>query len=129
MTVRNSGNHVRIALNEGPPENSCRPSVDVLFRSVASVYASRGTVAAILTGMGNDGMRGVEALKRRGCFCVAQSAATCVVYGMPKAIVDAGLADAIEDIETLAASLCRRFGCAAAEKVPVTGTRSGGLSP
>jgi two-component system chemotaxis response regulator CheB len=81
-----------VGINENPPENSCRPSVDVLFRSMAAQYDG-GILSVIMTGMGNDGCEGVRALKRRGCHCLSQSADSCVVYGMPLAVDEAGLSD------------------------------------
>ena len=81
-----------VGLNDNPPENSCRPSVDVLFRSLAAQYDGN-MLAVIMTGMGNDGCEGVRAMKRRGCHCLTQSESTCVVYGMPLAVDEAGLSD------------------------------------
>jgi len=81
-----------VGLNENPPENSCRPSVDVLFRSMAAQYDG-GILSVVMTGMGNDGREGVRAMKRRGCHCLSQSAESCVVYGMPLAVDEAGLSD------------------------------------
>ena len=81
-----------IGINEHPPENSCRPSVDVLFRSMAAHYDGN-ILSVIMTGMGNDGCEGVRALKRKGCHCLSQSAESCVVYGMPLAVDEAGLSD------------------------------------
>jgi two-component system chemotaxis response regulator CheB len=82
----------QIRLNDGPPVNSCRPSVDVLFRSILDSYD--GTVlAVIMTGMGSDGAEGVRALKGKNCYCLAQSEDSCVIYGMPRAIDEAGLSD------------------------------------
>ena len=81
-----------IGLNDNPPENSCRPAVDVLFRSIAVNYGGN-TLAVIMTGMGSDGCEGVRALKRRGSYCLSQSKASCVVYGMPQAVDEAGLSD------------------------------------
>ncbi len=81
-----------VGINENPPENSCRPSVDVLFRSMAAQYEG-GMLSVIMTGMGNDGCEGVRAMKRRGCHCLSQSAESCVVYGMPLAVDEAGLSD------------------------------------
>lgn len=81
-----------LVLGEGPPENSVRPSADVLFRSVAECFEGH-TLAVLLTGMGNDGMKGVQALKARGCYCLTQTAESCVVYGMPRAVDEAGLSD------------------------------------
>ena len=71
MRLERQGTDVRVALDQGPPENSCRPAVDVLFRSVAQVYG-KGTIGVILTGMGQDGLRGVEELKRLGALILAQ---------------------------------------------------------
>jgi two-component system chemotaxis response regulator CheB len=81
-----------IGLNDGPPENSVRPAVDVLFRSVALTYEGR-VLSVILTGMGEDGARGVRALKQRGCYSITQSEESCVIYGMPRAVDQAGLSD------------------------------------
>jgi two-component system chemotaxis response regulator CheB len=90
-----------VGLNENPPENSCRPSVDVLFRSLAAQYDGN-MLAVIMTGMGSDGCEGVRAMKRRGCLCLAQTEATCVVYGMPLAVDEAGLSDEKVPLERLA---------------------------
>lgn len=76
-------------LKDGPPVNRHKPSVDVLFRSAANVAGNR-TVAAILTGMGDDGARGMKDLCDAGAFTVAQNESSCVVYGMPKAAKDFG---------------------------------------
>jgi len=101
MVVRKTEGRVVIGINDGPPENSCRPSVDVLFRSVASVYGDHGVLAAVLTGMGNDGCNGVRALKRQGCYCITQSEQSCVVYGMPRAVDEAGLSDKSMPLEEI----------------------------
>ncbi len=93
MVVRNKEGIAVIGINDEPPENSCRPSVDVLFRSVAAAYGGHGVLAVVLTGMGSDGCTGVRTLKRRGCFCITQSETSCVVYGMPRAVDEAGLSD------------------------------------
>lgn len=90
-----------VGLNENPPENSCRPSVDVLFRSLAAHYDGN-MLAVVMTGMGNDGREGVRAMKRKGCLCLAQNEATCVVYGMPLAVDEAGLSDERIPLERLA---------------------------
>ncbi len=93
-----------VGLNENPPENSCRPSVDVLFRSIAANYGGN-TLAVIMTGMGSDGREGVKALKRRGCYCLSQSEETCVVYGMPLAVDEAGLSDERIPLDKLASRI------------------------
>ncbi len=93
-----------IQVTDDPPENNCRPSVDYLFRSVAGVLPGR-SVAVILTGMGSDGALGLRLLKRQGCQVFAQDQATCVVYGMPRAAVEAGVVDAILPLEAIAPRL------------------------
>lgn len=93
-----------VGLNDLPPENSCRPSVDVLFRSMAAHYGGY-LLAAVMTGMGNDGCEGVRAMKRRGCHVLTQTEATCVVYGMPAAVDEAGLSDEQVPLHRLAARL------------------------
>ncbi|MBF0225424.1 MAG: chemotaxis-specific protein-glutamate methyltransferase CheB [Desulfobacterales bacterium] len=82
----------RIKINEDPPENSVRPAADVLFRSVAEAYKGN-ILAVVMTGMGSDGFKGVEVMKKYGCYCITQSSETCVVYGMPRVIDEAGLSD------------------------------------
>jgi two-component system chemotaxis response regulator CheB len=93
MVVRHTPKGMIVGINGGQKENGCRPAVDVLFRSVASSYGNRGVLAAIMTGMGSDGTKGVQALKRQGCFCLTQSKASCVVYGMPQIVDSMGLSD------------------------------------
>jgi two-component system, chemotaxis family, protein-glutamate methylesterase/glutaminase len=93
MRVRRRGDQVVIALDQEPPENSCRPAVDVLFRSVHEVYGGQ-VVSVVLTGMGQDGLRGVELLRSAGAKVIIQDEATSVVWGMPGAIARANLADA-----------------------------------
>jgi len=104
MRARRRGQQVQVALDQGPPENSCRPSVDVLFRSVLETY--RGSaVAVILTGMGQDGLLGTEALKADGAYVIAQDEASSVVWGMPGAVVRAGLADAVVNLDGVMAQV------------------------
>lgn len=105
MVVRRQDDKVLVGLNEGPPENSCRPAVDVLFRSVAAAYSDANVLALVMTGMGADGMKGVQALKRKRCFCLTQSQESCVVYGMPQAVDSAGLSDESVDLDQLAGRL------------------------
>ena len=85
---------MRVCLDQSPPLNSCRPAVDALFASVGQVYGG-AAIAAVLTGMGQDGLRGAEILKAQGASVVAQDEASSVVWGMPGAIVNAGLADRV----------------------------------
>lgn len=79
-----------ISLNENPPENSCRPAVDVLFRSVAKVYGAH-SAAVVLTGMGQDGLLGCQSIREVGGSILVQDRQSSAVWGMPGAIVDAGL--------------------------------------
>ena len=90
-----------IELNEDPPQNSVRPSADVLFHSVAQVYGGN-ILAVVMTGMGNDGLRGVKAMKLVSCHCLTQSEDSCVVYGMPRAVDEACLSDEKVPLEKLA---------------------------
>jgi two-component system chemotaxis response regulator CheB len=84
----------RLRTHQAPKENFCRPSIDVLFRSVAETYGGR-SLAIMLTGMGRDGLSGCEQLYRLGARIVAQDQATSVVWGMPGLVAKAGLADKI----------------------------------
>jgi two-component system, chemotaxis family, protein-glutamate methylesterase/glutaminase len=92
MGVSRKDGHSTIHIMDTPPENSCRPSVDTLFRSVCQAYGGN-VLAVIMTGMGNDGQKGVELLKKQGAYCLTQSKDSCVVYGMPRAVDEAGLSD------------------------------------
>lgn len=88
-----------IKLIETPFVNGVRPSADVLFQSVAREYSGKNILVVILTGMGNDGTQGVKALKEAcNCFCITQSEKTCVVYGMPRCVFNAGLSDEVVDL-------------------------------
>ncbi|MEJ2578034.1 MAG: chemotaxis response regulator protein-glutamate methylesterase [Kineosporiaceae bacterium] len=88
------GSGMVVHLTEDPPENFCRPSVDVLFRNVASAYGDR-VLAVVLTGMGRDGEKGAKAIRDAGGEVVAQDEATSVVWGMPGAVTTAGQADKV----------------------------------
>jgi two-component system, chemotaxis family, protein-glutamate methylesterase/glutaminase len=107
------GKHMRLVAERGerviqitddPPINHCKPSVDYLFRSIARGFPGR-SLAVILTGMGDDGTAGLRLLKQAGCPVIAQDEASCVVYGMPKAAVDAGLADVVLPLDAIAARI------------------------
>ncbi len=102
--AQGAGGKKTIQVTDDPPENNCRPSVDYLFRSVAHHFPGRA-MAVILTGMGSDGTLGLRLLKRHGCFAIAQDEASCVVYGMPKSAVDAGVVDAVLPLESIAARI------------------------
>jgi two-component system chemotaxis response regulator CheB len=94
----------RVQITDEPPENNCRPSVDYLFRSAANGFPGRA-MAVILTGMGSDGTLGLRLLKRHGCFTIAQDEATSVVYGMPKAAVEAGVVDLVLPLDAISARI------------------------
>ena len=111
MTLLEKNSSVVVKINDGPPENSCKPAVDVLFRSVAHVFGDKGIMALVLTGMGNDGLNGVRTMKRKGCFCITQSESSCVVYGMPRVIDQAELSDLSLPLLQIAPEICRKFKC------------------
>ena len=108
MQVARKGIGVIIKLDQNEPENSCRPAVDVMFRSAAEVYAG-GALAVILTGMGRDGLRGIERLRASGSYVVAQDEASSVVWGMPGAVVTAGLADSVVDLKCVVPEIQRHL--------------------
>jgi len=107
MTLVSEGSAVRLAMNQEPAENSCRPAVDVLFRSVARVYGAR-TLAVVLTGMGSDGVRGSQQVRDSGGQILVQDEATSVVWGMPGQVVAAGLAEGVLPLEEIAPEIERR---------------------
>lgn len=99
-------NTIRTSLNQEPPENSCRPAVDPLFRSMADCYGNR-CLGVVLTGMGKDGAGGAKALQDKGARVYVQDQESSVVWGMPGHIVECGLADRILPIEQIAHELIR----------------------
>jgi two-component system chemotaxis response regulator CheB len=102
------GDGARLHLHEGPLENSCRPAVDVLFRSVARSYGARA-LAVVLTGMGQDGLRGCEFIREAGGQVLVQDEASSVVWGMPGAVSQAGLADKVLPLRELASEINHRI--------------------
>ena len=102
-----AGKELRIKLDQGPAENSCRPAVDVLFASAAEIFGGR-TLAAILTGMGRDGQRGAAVLKAKGASVIAQDEASSVVWGMPGSVVHEGLADVILPLDDIPSEIISR---------------------
>jgi two-component system chemotaxis response regulator CheB len=95
-----------VCITDDPPENECRPSVDYLFRSAALHFPGR-SVAAILTGMGNDGTEGMRLLKRGGSLTIAQDEASCVVFGMPREAILAGVVDTVVPLNKVAETIVR----------------------
>ncbi len=107
MALERQGTQVRLRLNQNPPENSCRPAVDVLFRSVAEIYRANA-LAVVMTGMGNDGLKGCEAIRRAGGQILAQDESSSVVWGMPGFVAKAGLADGQIALTQLAGEILTR---------------------
>ncbi len=107
MIVRREMGFPVIHLNEEPPENSCRPAVDPMFRSVADAYGSH-VLSFVLTGMGQDGMRGAEVIRERGGTVLAQDESSSVVWGMPGYVAEAGLAEAVIPLSQVAREIERR---------------------
>jgi two-component system chemotaxis response regulator CheB len=95
-----------IRITDDPPENSCRPSVDYLFRSIAEHYVGRAT-AVIMTGMGSDGTLGLGLMKKNGAVVIAQDKESCTVYGMPKEPIESGLADLVVPLDGIAREITR----------------------
>ncbi|SDT75816.1 protein-glutamate methylesterase/protein-glutamine glutaminase [Actinoplanes derwentensis] len=107
LVFQRRGTATMTQLTSAPPENSCRPAVDVMFRSVAALYGG-SAFAAILTGMGQDGRNGAKVMRDAGSEVLAQDEATSVVWGMPGAVVGAGLADEIVPLDKIAGALLNR---------------------
>ncbi|WP_028579178.1 protein-glutamate methylesterase/protein-glutamine glutaminase [Desulfogranum japonicum] len=101
LVAAHDGTNRLIKLTNDPPENSCKPSADYLFRSIGDYYVGR-TTAVIMTGMGSDGTKGLQVLKQKGAFIIGQDEASCVVYGMPKAPAELGLLDRVVPLEKIA---------------------------
>jgi two-component system chemotaxis response regulator CheB len=115
---RGSNNGPLIArLDQGPPENACRPAVDVLFRSLARTVGAQ-TLAVVLTGMGHDGTKGCQPLREAGAQILAQDEASSVVWGMPGSVVQAGLADGIVPLGKMASEIVQHTRGAAAVALP-----------
>jgi two-component system, chemotaxis family, protein-glutamate methylesterase/glutaminase len=104
MKIERTAEGVVARITDDPPENSCRPSVDYLFRSLAAVYGAK-CLAAIMTGMGNDGAAGCRLVKARGGLVAAQDEASCVVFGMPRQPIEEGIADVVAPLDRLAAEI------------------------
>ena len=93
MEVHSRGGKREIILTQDPPLGTLRPAADVLFKTAANFGGD--VVSVILTGMGSDGAAGMQKIKQSGGYVIAESEETCVVYGMPKAVVDLGIADEV----------------------------------
>jgi two-component system chemotaxis response regulator CheB len=106
MLLKRVGSSFRVSIQDGPLVSRHRPSVDVLFRSAAQ-YAGANAVGIILTGMGDDGAKGLLEMKNAGAFTVAQNEATCVVFGMPRMAIEAGAVQKILPLDLIAAEIRR----------------------
>lgn len=100
MKVVTQNGRKEILITDDPAERSCKPSVDYLFRSMAHEYG-REAMAVVMTGMGDDGTLGCRLLKRHGCMIVAQEEKSCVVFGMPRQVIAAGLADRVTPLNQM----------------------------
>ena len=108
MTVGEQEGGRIIQLDNSPHVNGVRPSADVLFNSVAKAFEGKNLLTVILTGMGNDGVQGVGEMKKSCyCYCITQSEGTCVVYGMPRCVHEAGLSDETVDLSDIAGRICQ----------------------
>ena len=107
MTVLRDGDTIRLGLNQSAPEHSCRPAVDVLFRSVARTFGPHA-LGIIMTGMGSDGTSGAKAIHQAGGEVVIQDQATSVVWGMPGSVASSGLADHVYALGAIAGEIVRR---------------------
>lgn len=108
MKVVNNGKRLIVRLTDDPPENGVAPAVDYLLRSVAETLDG-DALAVIMTGMGRDGLEGCRALKQAGGFVFAQGKGDCVVYGMPKAVIEEGLTDRILPLGKVAPAVVRHI--------------------
>ena len=106
MLLHRSGTRYHVGIKDGPLVSRHRPSVDVLFRSAAQ-YAGANAVGILMTGMGDDGARGLLEMKRSGAFTLAQDEETCVVFGMPREAIALGAADKIVPLDLIAAEILR----------------------
>jgi two-component system chemotaxis response regulator CheB len=107
MTVGRQGSDVVLMMNGRPREQGCRPSVDVLFRSMAQVFGNRA-LAVVLTGMGSDGTNGAQAIWEAGGEVIVQDQATSLIWGMPGRVVAAGLARIVCPLDSVAAAIMGR---------------------
>jgi two-component system chemotaxis response regulator CheB len=107
--VRRDRGQVTVQITDDPPENHCKPSADYLFRSVAQIYQDKA-IGVILTGMGSDGTLGLRLMKRLGAQIIGQNRETCVVWGMPRAAIEAGVVDIELPLNRIAPELIRCAG-------------------
>lgn len=111
MILRRKEGKIMIGLSNAPPENHSRPAVDVFLRSAAAIYGS-SLIAAIMTGMLNDGANGVRVVKRAGGFVIAQDQATSIIWGMPRAAIETGSVDVVLPLDQFASTFLKLVGSA-----------------
>lgn len=109
MQLVRSGAQYAVEVKDGPPVNRHRPSVDVLFRSVAK-FAGKNAMGVIMTGMGDDGARGLKEMHDAGAYTLAQDEASCIVYGMPREAVKLGAVDRSLPLDAIAGAILRGSG-------------------
>jgi two-component system chemotaxis response regulator CheB len=102
--VRNADDQIVAHLDARPFDTPHRPAVDVLFRSAAEVYRNR-VLGVVMTGMGNDGMQGAAWIKAQGGMIFTEAEESCVVYGMPRSVAEAGLSDRVVPLERMAQAI------------------------
>jgi len=108
MVVKRTSSGARVVVSDTPADTLYRPCVDVLMNSVADSYGA-AAMGVVLTGMGNNGVVGLKAVKSRGGIVIAQNEATCVVYGMPRAAIEAGITDHVTSIDNVADEIMAYF--------------------
>jgi two-component system chemotaxis response regulator CheB len=128
MKVMRAATDWRLSLNQLPPENSCRPAVDVLFRSVAQAYGAN-VLAVVMTGMGSDGVLGAQEIGDAGGDVIVQDEASSVVWGMPGLVHASGLADAAYPLDRMATEITRRVLQSRGSRSPVEVNRHSTLEP
>ena len=116
MELGRSGANYVVKLNEGPPVNRHKPSVDVLFKSVA-INAGRNAVGVILTGMGNDGAAGMLEMHRAGAWTIAQNEASCVVFGMPREAIASGGVSEVVDLSNISQHMLAKISAGQALRI------------
>ncbi|QCR35769.1 chemotaxis response regulator protein-glutamate methylesterase [Nissabacter sp. SGAir0207] len=116
MELARSGANYQIRITDAPAVNRHRPSVDVLFRSVAQ-FAGRNAVGVILTGMGNDGAAGMLEMHRAGAYTLAQNEASCVVFGMPREAINAGGVSEVVDLSQMSQRMLAQISAGQALRI------------
>jgi two-component system chemotaxis response regulator CheB len=107
MLLQRSGSRYYVEIREGPLVSRHRPSVDVLFRSAAR-YAGKNALGVIMTGMGDDGAKGMLELKQAGAYTIAQDEASCVVFGMPKEAIKLNAVDSVLPLDEIADAILKK---------------------